>query len=827
MKKTASWVTVVLVAGVWAACGGDDSKGAGGATGGAAGMGGGGGLELVSRTPGREDENVWAFAPIQLEFSHALDPASLAGALRLEAQGEPLPFTATFDDSGRILTLTLDEIPPLPGRFTLNVDETVRSADGLAFAGDAWSWNTPLWQAPAAPETTFDANGGVGLTALANREVVVAVTGGGGVQVARLSGATWADLPPVDLGASAQAARVLGLFGTELDGLTLAWLEQGASAESVHVARFDGSAWQPVGGGPAATGSGLTPQVRVAPSGAVLVLYRSSSSAVSVRRATSGEWAAVGSDLAAPGEELSLALGPAGEPLVAYVDGEGAVQVAHFTEGAWSVLGSGIDRERTGAAEPQLVWADGEPVLAYVDGDEVSTNVQVARFDGTWRPLGAALDVELDAQASRPRLWVDGADRVVAAWREKYGSEDRVFVARRLGADWQVLGPAAGQARGASAVALGADADDFVHVAWVSGAAGESALQLRRFNGSPVLPYGLGQLGERGTCHLPSDGDPDFPETLTATGCYEDVTARRVVSAAIPFTINSPLWSDGADKRRYVLLPETNGVRETVDYVSAGALGFPVGTILIKEFYLQRVVGDPSSLFPVETRFLVKRCEEGSCASPWQGYSYQWNASGTEGTLLLGASPTSKAWAVSDDGTTREHVHLYPSRDECVLCHNAAAGRVLGLQSKQLNKPHDYGHTVDNQLRAWVAAGVFGTGGPDSPPEDLARLPKPGDVGRSLGERTRSYFHSNCGHCHRPEGINVAIDFRYEAPLSETNICDKLTPGDHSTSSIWIRDGNRGGQVPSQMPPLATDLPDTRQLSVTAAWIDSLGATCP
>lgn len=826
MKKSASWITVVLVAGVWAACGGDDSKGAGGSTGGAAGMGGGAGLELVSRTPAAEDGNVWAYGPIELEFSHALDPDTLSGVLQLEARGEAVPFTSTLDESGRILRLSLEDIPPLPARLSLNVGSALRSSDGLGFSGAEWAWDVPLWQSPGAPEGSFDAGGGVGLVALANRDVAVALAGNGAVQVSRLSGGAWTDLPSVEFEGSTQSGRVLGLFGTELERLTLAWLEQGA-AESVRVARFDGTAWQELGGEPAASGSGLAPQVRVAPTGAALVLYRSSSSGVSVRRATSGAWSAVGPELEAEGDELSLAVGSSGEPLVAYVDPEGDVQVAHFTEGTWALLGSGVDRARTDAAEPQLVWADGEPVLAYLDGDEVSKNVQVAHFDGSWRPLGAALDVELDAQASRPRLWVDGSDRVVAAWREKYGSQDRVFVARRLGSDWQVLGPAAGAALGASALALGSDGDDHVHVGWVSGAGNESALHLSRFNGSPVLPYGLSRLGERGACDIPSDGDPNFPETLTATGCYADVTARRIVSAAIPFSINSPLWSDGADKRRYVLLPESNGQRQPVDYVSAGALGFPVGTILIKEFYLQRVVGDPSSLFPVETRFLVKRCEEGSCASPWQGYSYQWNASGTEGTLLSGESPASKAWAVSDDGTTREHVHLYPSRDECTLCHNEASGRVLGLQSKQLNKPHDYGHTVDNQLRAWIAAGVFGTSNPDSPPEELARLPKPGDVGRSLEERTRSYFHSNCAHCHRAEGINVAIDFRYEAPLSETNICNRLTPGDHATSMIWIRDKNRGDEVPTQMPPLATDLPDTRQLSVTAAWIDALGESCP
>lgn len=240
---------------------------------------------------------------------------------------------------------------------------------------------------------------------------------------------------------------------------------------------------------------------------------------------------------------------------------------------------------------------------------------------------------------------------------------------------------------------------------WVVRAQSKATVHVHRFNGSPELPFGLGQLGDRGACVIPPDTDPDFPETLSATGCYEDVSAQRVVEAAVPYSINSVLWSDGAYKQRYVLLPEEEGQPVPADYVSVGALGFPVGTIVIKEFYLKRVVGDPSTRFPVETRFLVKRCEEGTCATPWQGYSYEWNAAGTEGTLLDGLDEYSRSWTVTDAGAEANHVHLYPSRAQCELCHNEPAGRMLGLQAKQLNKAHDYGHTIDNQPRAHPVPG--------------------------------------------------------------------------------------------------------------------------
>ena len=70
---------------------------------------------------------------------------------------------------------------------------------------------------------------------------------------------------------------------------------------------------------------------------------------------------------------------------------------------------------------------------------------------------------------------------------------------------------------------------------------------------------------------------------------------------------------------------------------------------------------------------------------------------------------------------------------------------------------------------------------------------------------------------------HLRFDFRFEAPLATDNICNRLTPGNGTGSTLYVRDATRGE---GQMPPLATDLPDSYQLFTTDAWIDGMLA-CP
>ena len=436
-----------------------------------------------------------------------------------------------------------------------------------------------------------------------------------------------------------------------------------------------------------------------------------------------------------------------------------------------------------------------------------------------------------DGEAALPKMALDTNGVPVVAWVEVDSGIRRLLVAKAAGDRFRFQGTAAiaNLPDPASHLSLTLDGDDFPVVA----VATQDATTLRRFNGSPTLPHGLTARSEASACNIPEDGD-DFPKTLKETGCYADIQRGQLVADAVPFNINSPLWSDTAHKRRFAVLPH----EKNIEYRETGTLGFPTGTILIKEFQIERTTGMPQSLTTMETRFLVKRCDfaDDGCAESWQGYSYMWNDAGTSATLL--EADATKLWDVTTEGVPRKHEHIYPSRDECTQCHVNAKGGALGPQAPQLNRPELYGDIIENQLSAWTYAGFFGDTGPSAAPESLAVIPSPADVGRSLEERTAGYFHANCGHCHQPEGQRPTPDLTYFGPGLDALVCVDATsttklpgkyivPGDHTQSVIFLRDEARDGAAGIQMPPIASLLPDVRQLEVTQAYIDSLQGTCP
>jgi uncharacterized repeat protein (TIGR03806 family) len=298
------------------------------------------------------------------------------------------------------------------------------------------------------------------------------------------------------------------------------------------------------------------------------------------------------------------------------------------------------------------------------------------------------------------------------------------------------------------------------------------------------------------------------------------------VPELVPYDVRSPLWSDGAGKRRFLMVPDA----ATIGFRASGAWDMPIGTILVKEFTYETERGNPASERALETRFLVRR------ASGWRGFSYRWNDAQTEAYLL--DNGTTDTFPVTDPETgATEHTHVFPSRSDCLRCHTNAAGGTLGLQTQQLNRPFDYGGAVDNQLRALEHAGFFGSCLPDRPAA-LPVLADPADPTASVDARARSWLQANCAHCHLPGGpAPTTMDLRAEVPFAAMNVCDAppqlgdlgiagariVRPGHPEDSVLWLRAAMRGSD---QMPPLGTLIPDPLGDHALSAWIGGL-AGCP
>jgi putative heme-binding domain-containing protein len=162
-----------------------------------------------------------------------------------------------------------------------------------------------------------------------------------------------------------------------------------------------------------------------------------------------------------------------------------------------------------------------------------------------------------------------------------------------------------------------------------------------------------------------------------------------------------------------------------------------------------------------------------------------------------------------------------------------AAKYLLGVTTAQLNKDHNYGGTVDNQLRAFEHIGVFSKPLP-KPPAELERLADYRDAKRPLDQRARAYLHSNCSYCHRKWGGGNA-EFQLLASLDLADMkavgvhagqgtffmpdARVIAPGDPYRSVMFYRMAKLG---PGRMPRAGSNEVDEVGVRLIHDWIAQL-----
>jgi uncharacterized repeat protein (TIGR03806 family) len=318
-----------------------------------------------------------------------------------------------------------------------------------------------------------------------------------------------------------------------------------------------------------------------------------------------------------------------------------------------------------------------------------------------------------------------------------------------------------------------------------------------------------------------SDAAPNavaaMPATLSGTGLFTDLAQLTPAPGMVDYEVNSPLWSDGASKRRWFVLPGD----ETISFSVDSAWAFPLGTITVKHFELPQAAGGVRRL---ETRVMVHRPEG------WVGYTYRWRDDQLDADLLESGASATYDSVNPTTGASERVTWTFPSQTQCMSCHTQATGRVLGLNTKQLNRSHVYSRTgrADNQLRTLNGIGLFGQDIGDA--AAYSALPNPADESASLESRAKAYLETNCSVCHRPAGTApVSIDLRYSTQLTDMKLLGVpagqptspgavlVAPGNHAASELWRR---MGATDASRMPALGSSVPDEQALKLIADWID-------
>jgi uncharacterized repeat protein (TIGR03806 family) len=294
---------------------------------------------------------------------------------------------------------------------------------------------------------------------------------------------------------------------------------------------------------------------------------------------------------------------------------------------------------------------------------------------------------------------------------------------------------------------------------------------------------------------------------LSATGCVNASNATQPASGLIPYTPNAAFWSDGAVKERWIGLPDGQNITVGAE----GDWDFPNGTVLMKNFRLDNRL--------IETRLLMRHPD-----GVWAGYTYEWNAQQTDATLVRGGKQV----------TVGGQSWIYPSEGQCLLCHTEAAGRTLGLETRQLAINITYPQTGRDAHQLVTLNALNTLTPPIASPTDEVPYPNPAGTSGTLGERARAYLHTNCAQCHRTNGPTTSnMDLRYSTALADTHACDVapglgdlglsnarlIAPGDATRSVLIARMSRRDAHG---MPPVGSVQVDAEGAALLTNWVNSL-----
>jgi hypothetical protein len=290
----------------------------------------------------------------------------------------------------------------------------------------------------------------------------------------------------------------------------------------------------------------------------------------------------------------------------------------------------------------------------------------------------------------------------------------------------------------------------------------------------------------------------DMPATIKETGLFPAAPdLSQPAAGMLEYVPDPPLWSDGMEKQRFILLP--TGTQ--IDNTNRMSWVFPEGTIFVKTFFDD--TGAAGAPRPIETR-LIRLAASGV----YEFFVYQWNADSTDADLVvndIAGNPNADALVNITinrmvDGVPfminggQPFEHTLPSRNACGECHEkngTVRQTFIGFDELRLNSKLTP-DAATTQLQVLADAGLF----TQPLPADPATITDASaDAGRLL--RIKRFVFGNCVTCHNGDGNvdfnpDVFVENTVGKPTESQSVMPpdgwlRVVPGDPSTSVVYVQ----------------------------------------
>jgi uncharacterized repeat protein (TIGR03806 family) len=298
-----------------------------------------------------------------------------------------------------------------------------------------------------------------------------------------------------------------------------------------------------------------------------------------------------------------------------------------------------------------------------------------------------------------------------------------------------------------------------------------------------------------------------YPAHLSDYAFFTDLKARTPATRVMAYHLNTPLFSDYAEKYRYLYIP----AGQTATYEPDAVIDLPIGAALIKFFGYEK----NGAYKPLETRVLLHR------ASGWVALPYVWNVDGSDADLKRAGTRIPVTFT-DPSGQQQSISYAVPNQNQCRECH----GRddivtPIGPKIRNLNDGH--------QLQAMLAAQML-----DRLPADAPRSVAWDDTSAPLEDRARAYLESNCAHCHNPHGAasnsGLFLDWKETDPVTRGLLKRPVAagrgsggrdfdidPGKPDDSIILYRMAST--EPGDAMPEIGRSVPHAEALALIRQWI--------